>query len=548
MFYSVVKFNVSLRLGRWGRATLSVQAIIPVHRPTLTHLGGTPYTPKIMLNTMRRNMKTILLGLVVVTAVTFVGWNYLVQGIRGGGENPTSAIATVNGEKIPYEAFVRHEEELTQELRYYTGSTTTDVQQAKIRRAALDDLINNKLELGAVNRVGIVVSADEVARRIRSFPELQSNGTFDPQKYQQFVTSQAGSSAAFEESVRRNAERGHLEAYLQDSSQVTGSELEDQAKMEEEEATVRYAEVSSDSFAKTSDVPAAEVSRYYDEHPEEFRKITTADERVAKKKASDILAQIKRGASFEAMAKKYSEDTANASRGGDLGFFGKGMMVADFEKAAFALRTPGQIVGPVKTSFGYHLIQFVERRKESSRTPKTGEEIHCRHILIKMKPHALSLVEAESDIRKQLALPKAQPTARAKAEALAKALRSGTPWVAAAKPFGGVHTAGPFRRGDDQSKTASIPSEIRQEAFRMRVNEIADVVEAGGNFYVAECTSRKEGKKSDPLDRDQLREQLLRQKGRAAMEDWLAAERDRAKITDSLAKLAEADRRASTED
>ena len=79
------------------------------------------------------------------------------------------------------------------------------------------------------------------------------------------------------------------------------------------------------------------------------------------------------------LAKEYSEDESNASEGGDLGFFGKGTMVKPFEDVAFSSKV-GDIVGPVETPFGLHLIQIVARKTEDNET-----KVHARHILLKYK-------------------------------------------------------------------------------------------------------------------------------------------------------------------
>lgn len=81
----------------------------------------------------------------------------------------------------------------------------------------------------------------------------------------------------------------------------------------------------------------------------------------AKAQADDLLAQIKKGADFAELARKFSQDPGSAPNGGDLGFFSKGQMVQPFEQAAFNLK-PGQMSGVVETPFGFHIIRVSETK------------------------------------------------------------------------------------------------------------------------------------------------------------------------------------------
>ena len=97
---------------------------------------------------------------------------------------------------------------------------------------------------------------------------------------------------------------------------------------------------------------------------------------AAYKKAEDILKQLREGADFAELAKKYSEDPASAKRGGDLGFTSRGDFVPEFETVAYSLKK-GEISDIVQTQFGFHIIQLIDRQ---------GEKVRTRHILIQAMP------------------------------------------------------------------------------------------------------------------------------------------------------------------
>ena len=85
------------------------------------------------------------------------------------------------------------------------------------------------------------------------------------------------------------------------------------------------------------------------------------DDAQAKARAEELLAQLRQGRPFDELAREASDDKGSVQRGGDLGTFGKGSMVPEFEAAAFALTKPGQLSEPVKSQFGYHVIELLER-------------------------------------------------------------------------------------------------------------------------------------------------------------------------------------------
>ncbi len=116
---------------------------------------------------------------------------------------------------------------------------------------------------------------------------------------------------------------------------------------------------------------------------------------AAYEKIKNIQDQLKNGADFAEMARKYSEDPGSARNGGDLGFVSRGSLVKEFEEVAFSLKE-GEISDIVQTQFGFHIIQLLERQ---------GEKIHVRHILIQLKPTAADeqrVVDKLNDIRQKI--------------------------------------------------------------------------------------------------------------------------------------------------
>jgi parvulin-like peptidyl-prolyl isomerase len=132
-----------------------------------------------------------------------------------------------------------------------------------------------------------------------------------------------------------------------------------------------YFKQNLDTRTKATD---AEIEAYFAAHPE-------LDPKQTRVKAEELLTRLRAGGDFNALAKEFSVDTSNKDNGGDLGWFGRGMMVKPFEDAAFALK-PGELSGVVETQFGYHIIKLEERRMQDSPTGQPVEQIHARHILI----------------------------------------------------------------------------------------------------------------------------------------------------------------------
>ena len=256
--------------------------------------------------------------------------------------------------------------ELDFQVALYASQRKLDPNSPELRKQILNSMIEEKLVYAQAELDSITITDDEVSQRI----DYQIN----------VLQQQYGSIANIEKMYGMPIEK--IKRELRDDVRKN---LMVQKLREKNFAPVEASRREVEEFYETyKDSLGMIPEKLHIFHI--FRNPKTSDrlKKQLKEFAQAVLDSIKQGASFEEMAKKYSEDPGSKAFGGDLGFVKRGVFYPEFEAAAFALED-GEISDVVETPIGYHIIELLERR---------GESIHTRHILFKFKTDENADLEA----------------------------------------------------------------------------------------------------------------------------------------------------------
>lgn len=349
-------------------------------------------------------------------AMIFIIPSFVVTGIYSYNRMSDSEndLATVGDTSITMMDFDNAKRQYLDNFRRQMGQSFKPnmLDTAEARASILAALISDRaISLEITSEYMNVGEADAI-NLVKQAPAFQRDGKFSTEAYQQFLNSMGKSDEQFVLELRRDLTRQMLLSAVSQTTQASNTVAQRIHDLLTEERTIRTFEIKPTAFLKSVSVTDAEAQSYYDQNkslfavpenvdieyvvlsPESYKNIKASEDDIktfyeqnlqrfstpeerrashiliavnneksdadAKKEADEIYKQLQADPSkFAQLAKSKSADPGSARQGGDLGFFQKGMMVPEFDNAVFSGKK-GDLVAPVKTQFGYHIIKIVD--------------------------------------------------------------------------------------------------------------------------------------------------------------------------------------------
>ena len=454
-----------------------------------------------MLNIMRdikgHWLLKLLMIIVAASMTLYLGSFFFDDSSTAAGSD---WVAKVAGREIGVREFQRTAQNLDSQYRSMFGDQYDQIKpQLRLGSQALAQLLEREIVLLEAHETGVVASKKEVAAAIQTHPSLQgAGGNFvGKDNYLRAMERYPGGVAGFERTIADNIVARKWRVLATESAFVNESELENAYRVRSEKTAIEYVLVRSDDQDIATALTGDDIRAWYDAHSDDYlrdtaRKIRYAvlsrqdqlanveitdgdietfyDENrdayshPAQRRARHILLKVDPGAGddgdaavraeaettikrllsgtdFAEIARAISQDPGSRTTGGDLGWFGRGRMVPEFESAVFS----GTLIPtPVKTAFGYHVIR-VEDERDDGFAP---------------------IDEVRDDIRRQLAARKAQELLRVEADRIAGRIESADQFAAVATDEGLEVFEATVRPGDGLPELAPSP-EFRDAVHAM---------------------------------------------------------------------------------
>jgi len=372
-----------------------------------------------MLRYLRENTGNwiikIFLGIIVVV--------FVFLGVGSFGSKRNNSVATINDEPITREEYQQAYKTIVDQMRARFGKNLNDdiLKALNVKQQALDSLIEQKLILSQADKLEIAVSDKELQQSLQSIKAFQKEGKFNLDQYKKVLSLNSLNPEIFEQnqinSLRQQKVRNmvlsavnvsDLEArdwYLFQNTKIAVDYLlfnpisysdihpsEEQIKnfytenkdnyKTDSKIKAVYLKFSPEDHKDKVTINETDIKGYYEQHQEEFKipqkvearhiliKVAKdaeeAEVNAAEKRALEIYEMIGKGQDFEQLAKQYSEGPSKEG-GGYLGIFEKQSMVKPFADKAFSMKA-GEIGKPIRTQFGWHIIQVVKKFEASTQT------------------------------------------------------------------------------------------------------------------------------------------------------------------------------------
>lgn len=356
-------------------------------------------------------VRYVLGALLMLVALSMV--ITLIPGFGSGGGDRNDAIVAEVGKEV----LTAHDLQVRVQNLMRGGQVPSNMLAVLVPQI-IDEEITTRAVVYEAKRLGLEVSEADVARAIRSFaPMLYQDGKFVGREvYASYLAQMNFTIPEFEKNIASEMLLTKMKNLVGLGVVVTSDEVERAYKLKNEMAKIEYATVDPAKFRPQVTASADEIQKYFRENGTSFRMkekrafqmLVVEEERVAaainipdadllrdyeankdhfrtpervkvrhillktaekpqdelpkiRAKIEDLLKQLKGGADFAALAKKNSEDTGSAVKGGDLDWVTRGQTVPNFEKTAFSLK-PKELSGIVQTEYGFHIIQVMEKQ------------------------------------------------------------------------------------------------------------------------------------------------------------------------------------------
>ncbi len=472
-----------------------------------------------MLDLMRKHAGSWMIKVILfVIVIVFIFW-----GVGSVKSRRANRVAEVNGEVVTVSEYKDVYDNLKDQYRRVYGSNLTEelLKMLNLKQQALWRLIDRKIMLQQARKMGLQVTDAQLAASIQSIKAFQTNGVFDPNRYQRLLARVRMTPEAFEVDQRQSMILSKLQDILLAGVTVSEAELRSYYDWLEAQVDIqyvlfspedlevpqpspeelkkyfeahkkeyktqpkvkaRYIRIDPQKLKDKIEVSPEDIQIYYEDHLNSFKQEKTVEARhilvkvapdadadtvAAKKaKAEEIYHQAVKGEDFSSLAKRYSEDPS-AKNGGYLGVLRKDSVVKPFAAKLFSMQA-GQISEPVRTRFGWHVIKV--EKVNPART--------------------LSLDEVKDKIKDKILLDKARSMAYDRLEAVYEMTFDGGNLEKIGKQEKLTVAETDYFTSQGPKDKIAEPAKFAQAAFALEPGEVSDILELGGVFYLLEVVDK----------------------------------------------------------